>query len=262
MNKLLATLLLLASVNATGQQTDTNRTAFARDNMNAVLWQQRAAEYRALSYQAYNIARLRLDEALRRKSGKPRCVVTDIDETVLDNSPFQGYELHNAVGYAAADWKKWTDKAVADTLPGALSFLKYAASRKVEVFYITNRSRAELESTMKNLRHYGFPNADAAHVLVKDSTSGKAARRSYVAERYNIVLLCGDNLNDLADVFYLKDQASRNAAADSLRNEFGKRFIVLPNPMYGDWEAPIYEYKKQLTEQEKAERRMEMIKGF
>ncbi|HEY6506272.1 MAG TPA: hypothetical protein VIZ28_19985, partial [Chitinophagaceae bacterium] len=47
------------------------------------LFQQRAAEYKALCIQAYNIAHLRLEEALKIPSAKPKAIITDIDETFL-----------------------------------------------------------------------------------------------------------------------------------------------------------------------------------
>src|SRR5688572_32971466 len=64
----------------------------------AVLYMQKAAEYRALSYQAFNLARWQLDADFDKKNVNrlpkaerkmPRAVVVDIDETVLDNSPSQ-----------------------------------------------------------------------------------------------------------------------------------------------------------------------------
>jgi len=55
----------------------------------STLWQTTSAEYRALAYQAYNIARLRLDEDLKIKRIKKRAIIVDADETVLDNSAFQ-----------------------------------------------------------------------------------------------------------------------------------------------------------------------------
>lgn len=240
-----------------------NKPAFARDNTNAVLWQQYSGEYRALCFQAYNLAHLRLDQILHKKVGKkPRCIVVDIDETVLDNSAFEGRELHNGVSYNPNDWSEWTTKSIADTVPGALTFLKYAAKKGIAIFYITNRNKTEFESTLRNLQHFKFPNADEKHLLVKDATSDKEARRKMVAEKYDIVLLCGDNLNDFTDSFYLKEQQARAEAVDKAHDLFGKKFIVLPNPMYGDWEPAIYEMKKGLSEQEKADIRMKKLKDF
>src|SRR5674476_9616 len=46
----------------------------------AVMYQQTAAEYRALCYQAYNLAHFMLDRDLdNKKVNMPRCVVLDID---------------------------------------------------------------------------------------------------------------------------------------------------------------------------------------
>jgi predicted secreted acid phosphatase len=36
-------------------------------------------------------------------------------------------------------WKKWVNNSSAAPCPGALDFVKYAESQKVEVFYVTNR---------------------------------------------------------------------------------------------------------------------------
>jgi 5'-nucleotidase (lipoprotein e(P4) family) len=68
------------------------------------------------------------------------------------------------------------------------------------------------------------------------------------------VMLLGDNLDDFSDVFEHKSIADRFAETDRLRNEFGRRFIVLPNAMYGTWESAIYEYQR-LTEAQKAQKR-------
>ena len=58
----------------------------------AQVWTQNSAEYRALCYQAFNTARLNLDSFLSsdKKFNKPLAIITDVDETVLDNSPYDG----------------------------------------------------------------------------------------------------------------------------------------------------------------------------
>lgn len=127
-----------------GLFAQTNPTAeAAKDYTIAVAWQQHSGEYRALSFQAYNFARFSLLERLKTADpAKPNCVIVDIDETILDNSPFQGHEIQKGLSYAAKDWTDWTAKAAADTVPGALGFLKYAQSQQVETFYITNRDQS------------------------------------------------------------------------------------------------------------------------
>lgn len=233
----------------------------SRDYLNAVLWQQRSAEYRALCFQAYTLARVRIDQ-LKRVPGERRAIVVDVDETVLDNSAFQGHELRKGIAYDADDWTAWTGRMEADTVPGALSFLKYAASEGISVFYITNRTREEEPATLRNLQKFGFPDADARHFLGREATSDKESRRQLVSRKYAIVLLCGDNLNDFNGLFYKKDQQGRAEALEQVKAEFGRRFIILPNPMYGDWEAPLYGDKKNPTEEEKAELRFRALKQY
>lgn len=208
----------------------------------AALWQQRSAEYKALCFQAYNFARLRLNEDLQRGSSKPMAIVTDIDETVLDNSPYNVHVALKGENYSDKTWQEWTSKAIADTVPGALSFLKYAAGKGVHVYYITNRSEAERAVTLQNLQRWNFPDADNEHLIPKTSTSSKEDRRLAVAKTHEIILLMGDNLGDFSAIFEKQPADKRDAATKQSAAEFGNRFIVLPNPMYGDWLPALFQY--------------------
>jgi len=217
----------------------------------ALLYQQRAAEYKALCFQAYNIAKLRLDEALKHRGKKPLAVVTDIDETVLDNSPYDAARAINNLDFDLATWKQWTAKGIADTVPGAPSFLKYAAKKGVTVFYITNRDEDEQAGTLKNLKLYNLPNADDTHLILKTGTSSKESRRQQVLKKYNIVLLCGDNLPDFTALYDNKPaEDKRMEITEQLNKQFGSRYIVIPNPAYGDFENAIFKFKK-LTDRQK-----------
>lgn len=217
----------------------------------AALWQQQSGEYKALCLQAYQLAALRLDQYLAQSHGKPLAVVTDIDETVLDNSPYTVHQALNKKGYDEKSWAEWTAKAAADTVPGAPAFFKYAASRGVQVFYITNRLESERAATLLNLQRFGFPYTDDQHLLLKTTTSGKEPRRQQVLQQYDIVMLFGDNLSDFSAIFDKQPTAARNAAALHAAADFGSRFIVLPNPMYGDWEGALYDFQYKLSERQK-----------
>jgi len=218
----------------------------------AALYQQRAAEYRALCFQAYNIAKERIDEAVKKHNGKPLAVVTDIDETLLDNSPYDAQRALNNLDYDSKTWKEWTAKAIADSVPGAPSFFKYAASKGVMIFYITNRDEDERAATLKNLQLYHLPDADDAHLLLRQGTSSKESRRQQVLVKYNIVLLCGDNLPDFDALYDNKpSEETRMAATEKLRKEFGSRYIVIPNPSYGDFEGALFKFNYKLTPAQK-----------
>jgi 5'-nucleotidase (lipoprotein e(P4) family) len=233
------------------QTTDTGSLVNA-GKVWAALYQQRAAEYKALCFQAYNIARQRIDEAVKKHHQKPYAVVTDIDETLLDNSPYDAARALKNQDYTLKSWKEWTAKSIADTVPGAPSFFKYTASKGVKIFYITNRDTDERVSTLKNLQLYHLPYADDAHLLLKSSSSSKESRRQQVLKRYNIVLLCGDNLPDF-DALYDNKPTEENRAAttEKLRKQFGKCYIVIPNPGYGDFEGALFNFNYKLTPAQK-----------
>lgn len=216
----------------------------------ASLYQQRSAEYKALCFQAYNIAKLRLDAALKVKGKKPLAVVTDIDETVLDNSPYDAVRAVNDLDFDLAGWKAWTAKGIADTVPGAPSFFKYAASKGVTVFYITNRDEDERAGTLKNLQLYHMPYADNPHLILKSGISSKESRRQQVLKKYNVVLFCGDNLPDFNALYDNKPaEDSRMATTEKLKKQFGNKYIVIPNPVYGDFENALFQNKKYTNAQ-------------
>ena len=137
----------------------------------ATSYQQRSAEYKALCYQAFNIAHERIEQIIDQRSGKPLAIMTDIDETVLNNSPYEVHQLLQNKDYDQASWKEWTAKGQADTIPGALHFLQYAAQSGIEIFYVTNRGEDEREGTLSNLKKFNFPDADDQHLLLMKNTS-------------------------------------------------------------------------------------------
>ncbi len=125
------------SVSNVGNTTGTNLVIDGKIYTTA--YQQKAAEYRALCFQAFNIAHQRVDEIILTKTEKPKAIITDLDETILDNSAYEAHQTLQDKNYDSASWSQWVAMASADTVPGAASFLKYAASKGLEIFYITNR---------------------------------------------------------------------------------------------------------------------------
>lgn len=207
----------------------------------AVNWFRKSGEMRACYYQAYKLAKMQLDAKLAKISkNKKRAIIVDIDETLLDNSPFEVNCIETGQGYSSESWKKWTALAKAAPVPGAVEFLNYAKSKNTEVFYISNRKINELESTMKNLDSLKFPYVDKNHTLFRTEGNSKESRRKTVANEYEILLLIGDNLADFSDIFENRDSGLGLSLVEQNKEKFGDNFIILPNPMYGDWEMALY----------------------
>ncbi len=267
----LVTLAILFSASSVYAQTPQQAPANLDFQVAAVLYQQKAAEYRALAFQAFNLARLRLDADLDKRNSKnlpkaerdrPRAIIVDIDETVLDNSPAQAQSIKTGRPFNMPDWYAWGKLEKAKAIPGAVEFLNYAASNGVKIFYVSNRDEVQKAETMANLIKAGFRDVSSENVLLRQkdangrNISTKTPRRSFVAEKYRVVLIMGDNLDDFSDVFEHKSVADRFAETDRYKDEWGKLWIVLPNAMYGSWENAIYDHKPgELTDAQKAEKR-------
>lgn len=229
----------------------------SEQNMMSTNWFQTSGEAKALFIQGYNIATEKLKEHLKKASSKPYSIILDLDETVLDNSSYSAENIKNGKNWSKESWDEWVNMADAEVLPGAKEFLNFANKNKVQIYYISDRYAEHLDATIKNLEKLGLPVQSREHVLLKqkDDKSGKINRREYVKNHTNLILLFGDNLSDFEE-FSTKSIEDRNNKVEDLAKEFGDRFIIFPNPMYGAFESAIYGGKfgdaKTLIEARKA----------
>ncbi|WP_425448099.1 5'-nucleotidase, lipoprotein e(P4) family [Dethiothermospora halolimnae] len=221
----------------------------------ATTWYQNSAEMRALSYQAFNLAKMVYDMDLNNNdSDEKRAVIVDVDETVLDNSPYEAGLIGSDYAYPTG-WDDWINSAEGTALPGSIEFLNYVVENGGDVFYVSNRKIHLLEGTMENLEKLGFPQVKEENILLREETSDKGPRREIVDENHRIVLLMGDNLNDFDSAFGDKNIEDRFEVTDTNKDKFGTKFIVLPNPMYGEWEGALYDYEWGISNEEKSQKR-------
>jgi len=257
-------LLSLSSEHVRAEPAVTPTLNLYEQNTMSVLWYQKSGEAKALYHQGYNLGKMRLDDILSKRpknEGLKPAIVLDIDETILDNSPHLAWFVLNGKG-KSFNWSEWFSRGEAMPLPGAVEFLQYADSRGVSIYYISNRKEAQKEATMKNLQSVGAPQVDAEHVLLKQpGEQGKETRRIKVAKTHDIVLLFGDNLGDFSGFDQLS-VSGRIQAVDKSKEEFGKKLIVFPNPMYGDWEGAVYHYNYRKSDEEKAKLRKQCLEVY
>lgn len=286
------------------------------ENLLAILWVQRSAEFRGLSYQAYNLAAMEVDKAVTQRKEKendrkenernlPLAIVIDIDDTVVCNAPLEVYYLNHPEAKADYNaWKKWISQHN-PLLPGARDFLKYTDKRGVQIFYVTGRGPKDKQATEELLRKAGLPFPDASHLLMNDLSGGKMKRFAKLARRYDIICYLGDNVGDFPigterdenAVIYKKEAAvsdsvseckaeaqnsksktemsldiramlkrdkntKRNKIIDTHKNSFGTKFILLPNPMYGDWEYNLAKKYRRLPPEQRIALRKAALKSF
>ena len=233
----------------------------SRENTMGTLWYQNAAEVDALYQQGYNVATNKLKELLKQPTEKPYSIVLDIDETVLSNIPFQVKMIKDGTAFNPKLWDEWVQKAEAKPVAGAKEFLQFADKNKVQIYYISDRTDAQVDATIKNLEAQGLPVQGRDHLMFKkEGDKSKEGRRQEVLKHTNLVMLFGDNLVDFAE-FSTKSEADRDKMFEQLKAEFGDKFIIFPNPMYGSWESAVYKGEKK-DGKGQSEARLNALKAY
>ena len=233
----------------------------SRENTMGALWYQNAAEVDALYQQGYNVATNKLKELLKQPTTKPYSIVLDIDETVLSNIPFQVKMVKDGTAFNPKLWDEWVQKAEATPVAGAKEFLQFADKNKVQIYYVSDRTDSQVDATIKNLEAQGLPVQGRDHIMLKkEGDKSKEGRRQEVIKHTNLVMLFGDNLVDFAE-FSTKSEADRDKMFEQLKAEFGDKFIVFPNPMYGSWESAVYKGEKKDAKGQ-SDARMNALKGY
>lgn len=246
--------------------------ADAHDNMNATLWYQTSAEFKASAIQTYQTAALQLPHAIADKNWTalpqqnsayqqlPMAIIVDIDETILDNSPTAAQGVLLNLGYEPKRWDQWVAMAAAKAVPGAVSFVNKAEAAGVKVLYISNRecekrvgsndSCPQKTDTLRNLKAVGIAKIDASQIWLKSEQKGwsseKESRRLLAAKDFRILMSIGDDFGDfLPDVKKNITPEQRSALVDKYQDYWGAKWFVLANPTYGSWQTILKQPNSQ-----------------
>lgn len=210
----------------------------------AAAWSATSAEFGALCHQAYNLAKLRVDMALQLpEREKPLAIIADVDNTVVHAFSYWGYLINEGKDFFEDEsWDRWIPENLMTLVPGALAFLEHCQANDVEVFYVTNRDQGDstFAYAFRQLQYLKLPYADADHLRVFRDTSNKTPARESISESHELVLLLGDNLNDYKRDYYVSDIDERFKLMERDRDDYGDRFILLPNATDGHWVRAIF----------------------
>jgi 5'-nucleotidase (lipoprotein e(P4) family) len=252
----------------------------ANDNLNAVVWTQAAIEHDLIYLQTYRDAQSRLlaalkdrdwnalasdDRAASAKHLKP-AVVLDVDETVLDNSPYQARLVRSGGEFNEADWAAWCKEEQARALPGAVEFTRFAAGHGVAVIYISNRAKDLDQVTLANLRKAGLPVSGPEAFLglgtfvegCEQIGTEKGCRRQQVARTHRVLMQFGDQIGDFVTVPANTLDGRRKAMAPYL-GWIGTRWFVLPNATYGSWEPALFNNDWSATPEHRRQQKIDAL---
>ncbi|HET9317990.1 MAG TPA: HAD family acid phosphatase [Vicinamibacteria bacterium] len=252
------------------------------EDLDAILWLQTAAEYRANTTTVYRGAAAALPglAAAARARGADPVVVLDLDETVFDNSHFQGRLLAEARNYDSDLWDCWVGQKQAGAVPGADLLFRAMTEKGIRARFITNRKcrpRAgdanpcpqegeTLENLNALLQDSGYV-ATAEELLLSaeaDPTSGKPwddekqPRRDFVSASHEIVMLVGDDLGDFLAGVRRTTMAARAAEMARVSEKWGTSWFALPNPSYGSWLTAV----DQEATSDRPRKRPDVIEAF
>lgn len=201
-----------------------------------IQWFRSSAEYRGIALEVYRTAGEHLADNARGLASGTWAVILDADETVLDNSLHERRLADRNEAFSEAGWARWVRERSATAVPGAVEFTRKVHALGGRIAIVTNRADSLCAPTRENLRSVGI-----AADIVLCQPIGESDKNPRFARIQNgtaasglpaltVVEWLGDNIQDFPGL----TQAVRTAAGGYA--EFGMRYFLLPNPMYGSWE--------------------------
>jgi acid phosphatase len=94
--------------------------------------------------------------------------------------------------------------------------------------------------------------------------ASKGEKIFYIPNRtphYRVALLMGDNLGDFSDVAK-GSVAERQAFYDKTKDNWGKTWIMFPNPEYGSWESAAFGGDWSKSGDERRKEKIEALKPW
>lgn len=245
-------------------------TAETHEMLNATLWEQTSAEYYGVTQQIYSNAKNKLEQALGNPSwtaelsqtknyeALPPAIMLDIDETILNNTCYEARIVKDYKQYSPETFGAWCMNQKAVAVPGVVEFLKYAHAKNVTIFYFSGRTEDLKSATKSTLKKLDLPLNDKFETILLNEGKTTAQRRMKIAERFRILLLIGDNMDDFVDGSKnLPEQRLEIAAIH--KKYWGTKWIILPNPIYGHWEAAIYGFDYAMPRAEILRKKLDLL---
>jgi 5'-nucleotidase (lipoprotein e(P4) family) len=200
---------------------------------------------------------------------KPFAAVFDVDETMIANLGYEGYEASVLHHYDGKVWDQWekTGAGQVAAIPGAVYAVNALRRMGVTVIFNTNRKAEYAAQTADAIKAAGLGSAVHGETLFlsgDDKTGGKKdGRRAMISMRYCVIAMGGDQLGDFTDLFNQQGMGVKGRRAEVSSGWearlWGAGWFVLPNPVYGTaikggfddvfpgdkrWQVPPSEEKK------------------
>ena len=208
----------------------------------SVHWYRDSVEMRALYNEIYGMVTRHVEAAVASQKLKPHTwgVILDVDETVLNNSLNERNNVINDLPFSPELWNTWVISEQATALPGAKAFLDKVHELGGYVNFVTNRTQAQVAPTIDNLKKAGLW---YDQVIGVTTSSDKNPRFDAVQQgqapsalpAQTILAFVGDNIQDFPGMW--QKVLVKLDPNDAVYNNFGQKWFLLPDPIYGSWEG-------------------------
>ncbi|WP_083627810.1 HAD family acid phosphatase [Salinicola sp. MH3R3-1] len=201
----------------------------------ALRYQQQSAEIDALQRQGYALATAKLQQKIAAHPDADNlAIMTDLDETVIDNSALLVRDMQACHDFTGWDtWKVWEREGHPRLIPGARAFLNYADSQGVTIFYVSDRYEENKAKTLETLQSLRLPQINEAQVRLLGPSKGD--RRAAIQRDHELILQLGDSLADFSSDFHHANLDEQHRLVSEGDAHFGDDWIMFPNASYGSW---------------------------
>ncbi|MFC5905964.1 HAD family acid phosphatase [Streptacidiphilus monticola] len=194
-------------------------------------WASSSSNYAIQVYGIEAKAEKYLAQKIKHDHSGRRAIVLDVDDTALST---YNYELETTFVYNAASNAQYIATKNFPAVFGMNDLANWAKAQGYTVFYITGRPESQRADTVRQLSSQGFPDADDAHLFLKNKANPpaylsncatpttwtcstvdyKSGTRAHLeALGYTITANFGDQFSDL-------------------NGGYSEQTYKLPNPMY------------------------------
>ncbi|WP_143871407.1 HAD family acid phosphatase [Catenovulum sediminis] len=232
----------------------------ANETASAVAWMQTSAEYQAIASQTFKTAAEQLQKAVfddewvaaieqfgqKGINQLPNAIILDLDDTLISTLAYRGELIQDNDQHNEKLFKRWMNLEKAPLVPHVLTLIEKASSLGVTVLLISDRicqpnprDPCPVKSqTLRMLKRVsiGFPKD---HMFFRgeysDWNKDQSSRRSFIAQRYRILMIIGDDANQMIPKISASPPNTRKKLAAQYNEMWGTRWFLLPNPAYGSW---------------------------
>lgn len=251
--KLLHTLLICACILSP-------KSALADESLSAIAWLQKSAEFQAIASQTFENASQKLEKAVFDNNWTaaieqfgqedmkqlPNAIILDLDDTLISTMPYRGeLELDNNE-HSESRFNRWVEHERVNLVPHVMKLIKKASTLGVRVLLISDRVckpnprdpcpiKTKTSKVLSRVS-LAFPKDQMFfRGEFADWNQDQSSRRKFIAKRYRILMIIGDDINQMIPRASNLPASARMKLASQYDEMWGNRWFLIPNPVYGGW---------------------------